>query len=71
MSIFSIFSIDDLTSEECVVNFRFEKDDIVRIKNLLRLPDIIQTTAGQIQGLEGMMYDFKSFLKRIFMFNVR
>ena len=54
--IFRSFCLEDMCETECLKSFRFKKDDLNRLKTALRLPDILQTASGKIEGLEGMFY---------------
>jgi hypothetical protein len=35
------FNLDNLTADECLVRFRFEKDDISRLADAMRIPEKI------------------------------
>ena len=49
------FSLDSLSSDECLADFRVEKDDIPRLAEALRLPGRFRCSQGTLcSGLEGL-----------------
>ncbi|KAJ8917009.1 hypothetical protein NQ315_012926 [Exocentrus adspersus] len=49
------FNLDDLTAAESKFLFRFEKDDVYRLSQTLRLPDFIRTYKGnKVSGLTSL-----------------
>lgn len=40
------FHLDELSDDDCKFLFRFEKDDLHRLVQVLRLPDFIRTYKG-------------------------
>lgn len=47
-AIYGRFNLDDITDEDCWLNFRCLKQDIPRLALALNLPDNIRTPAGYI-----------------------
>jgi len=55
------FNLQQMQKDECISEFRFEKEDIPRLKNILQIPDRIVCYNGtSVCGLEA----FCIFLKR-------
>ena len=56
------FNLDNLTADECLVRFRFEKDYISRLADAMRIPEKIvcpnRTVASKIEGLCIMLQRF-------------
>ena len=49
------FNLDFLNEDECVANFRFKKNDIYDMKDLLQIPDDVHCYNGtKVDGIEAL-----------------
>ena len=49
------FDLDRLTDDFCWIHFRFLKADLVKLKNLLGIPDVVRCRKSvTVSGLEGL-----------------
>lgn len=43
-----IFNLEEMDAQEVEMNFRFVKEDILRLVRLLRIPEVIRTRSGHL-----------------------
>lgn len=53
--LYGIFNLDEVPPSHCKLYFRFEKNDIPRLAESLRVPQVIYTDSGHnVSGIEGL-----------------
>lgn len=56
------FDLDKFYDDECLAEFRFLKNDIYNLVDIMRLPDILTCYNGvKVEGIEGMCIFLKRF----------
>lgn len=48
----ALFDFENMTDEQCIKNFRFSRNDLQRLRNLLRIPaQIVTETRNKVDGM--------------------